>query len=347
MGLEFLQANGARRIRSYPSQPFLLDDGNALDEPNEEERLLYDIECDADEWTPQDVVRANPQRNWRWRPKRFVDGKDVGRTVAWLQSAEGFPIPVRLSEIGACVMRDDGGSLRREFSVVERVVSFMADFFPWDEVESFARALATHQFRLLIASKPNNGGTFDFEPMRASTQSRSNYEMVQLERQALMRAGDEPTIVDGRLAKHARNFANNAPVIGLIKTHSQNYLHPHGWRIFYNLEGGQRTPAFQLNGGSVNIISWYLRLDGARGELPNWGIVRLEVAEPFFRDELRGDWNELNWLSNLVMQYRSRDAGYERSAVSIHPIQRAEQSLGALFTEANTLIQRFYHLTGL
>ena len=157
MGLDFLQTNGARRIRAYPSQPFLLDDGRALDEPTEDERLLYDIECNADEWEPLDVTRANPQRGWRWRPKRFVDGKDVGRTVAWLQSTEGFPVPVRLSEIGACVMGDNDGSLHREFSVVERVVCLMADFFPWDEVESFARALSAHQFRLLIASKPNNG----------------------------------------------------------------------------------------------------------------------------------------------------------------------------------------------
>lgn len=347
MGLDFLQTNGARRIRAYPSLPFLLDDGRAMDDPDEEERLMYDIECAADEWSPRNVNQADVPRNWRWRPKRFIDGKDVGRTVAWLQSADGYPVPVRLSEIGACVLCDDHGSLRREFSVVERVVCLMGDFFPWDEIESFARALALHDFRLLIASVPNGGAAFDFEPMRVSTQSRSNDEMIRLERQALMRATNEPTIVDGRLEKRAGVFANDAPVLGLIKTHAKNYLHPQGWRIFYELEPGQRTPAFQLNSRNVNVISWYLRLDGARGELPNWGIVRLEVAEKFFSDQLQGNWNEINRLSRIVMQYRSRDEGYERAAVSIHPIQRAEQSLGALFTEANTLIQRFYHLTGL
>lgn len=347
MGLDFLKANGARRLRAYPSQPFLLDDGFALDDPDEEERLLYDIEVNADQWAPHSVLQASPARDWQWRPKRFVDGKDVGRTVAWLQSTDGFPVPVRLSEIGACVMHDDHGALRREFSAVERVVCLMADFFPWDEVEGFARALAAHNFRLLIASRPKGGATFDFEPMRASTQSRSNDEMVRLERQALCRMMAEPTIVDGRIENRAGQFANSAPIVGLIKTHSRNYLHHHGWRIFYKLEPGERTPAFQLNSRNVNVITWYLRLDGARGEIPNWGIVRLELAERFFNTDLGGDWNELDRLSNLVMQYRSRDSGYERASVSIHPIQRAEQSLGALFTEANTLIQRFYHLTGI
>lgn len=347
MGLDFLKANGARRIRSYPTQPFLLDDGHTMEEPEEKERLLWDIEQAADDWTSRDVTNASSPRNWRWRPKRFVDGKDVGRTIAWLQSAEGYPVPVRLAEIGAVVLCDDYGSLRREFSVVERVVCLMADFFVWDEVESFARALAQHGFRLLIAPKPKAGATYDFEPMRASTQSRSNDEMIRLERQALMQGADEPTIVDGRLENRAGIFADNAPVVGLIKTHSQNYLHPQGWRVFYNLKPGERTPAFQLNSRNVSVVSWYLRLDGQQGEMPNWGIVRLEVAERFFNDELRSDWSFLDRLSRIVLDSRSRDTGYERAAVSIHPIQRAEQLLGALFSEADTLIQRFYHLTGL
>lgn len=349
MGLGFLRDHGALRVRNYEAQPMLLDDGLALEENEPDETLDWGIETDADNWNSIDVLNSGPQRDWRSRPQRFVDGKDVGRTVAWLQSAEGYPVPVRLSEIGAVVMRNEGGALCREFSVVERVVSMIADLFPWDEVEGFAIALREHGFRFLPAQQPKKKDMmFDFERMRHTTQSRSNDEMYRLERQALARATSEPTVVDGQLEKRAGTFAEDkTPVVGLIKTHSRNYLHAQGWRVFYNLKPGERTPAFQLNSPHLSVISWYLRLAGQHGELPNWGVVRLEIPERFFQTTIAGDWNYLDQLSHILFDYRSHDSGYSRAAVSIHPIQRAEESLGALFTDADLLINRFYHLTNL
>src|SRR5437868_6353134 len=140
MGLEFLRDNGARRIRNYDEQPFLLDDGLMQTEA-EQEGINHSYEMPREDWEPCDVGSPATSASWALRPTRFVDGKDVGRTVAWLQTREGHPIPVRLSEIGAVVLRNVNGELRREFSRVERVVSLMVDPFPWDEVESFAIAL--------------------------------------------------------------------------------------------------------------------------------------------------------------------------------------------------------------
>ena len=246
------------------------------------------------------------------------------------------------------VLRNVNGELRREFSRVERVVSLMVDPFPWDEVESFAIALKRQGFRLLACDQPEGGWSYDFERMRKTTQNRSNDEMTRLERQALARDSAMPTIVDGRLEPRARAFDHaNDPVVGLVKTHSQNYLHSQGWRVFYNLRPGQRTPAFQVAARNLAVVSWYVRLDGDRGELPNWGIVRLEVPQPFFEMRLGKDWTYLDHLTELVCEYRCRDEGYSRAAVSIHPIQRAEESLGALFTASDTLVSHFYRLTTL
>jgi hypothetical protein len=233
-------------MRNYDAQPTLLDDGVTLSEDPDRIAAL-DYETPMDDWAPVQTVKPGPRKEWTLCPKRFIDGKDVGRTVAWLQTREGYPVPVRLSEIGAVVMEDVGGCLKREYGVVERVVSFIADPFPWDQVESFAIALQKHGFRLLPCPAPGGVPTYDFELMRRATQNRSNGEMVQLERQALSRSIGVPTIVDGALEPRTSILRDHtAPVAGLIKTHRQSYLHPQGWRVFYNLQAGERTPTLTL-----------------------------------------------------------------------------------------------------
>jgi hypothetical protein len=349
MGIDFLAVYGARRMRNYEMQPLLLGDGMTMDERPDDAPDLGDlsIEQAADEWQPIDIRHTTMPRPWGYRPLRFIDGKDVGRTVAWLQSRQGYPVPVRLSEIGAVVMRDVGGELRREFSMVEKVVSLVADLFPWDEIEEFAAALAERNFRLLPVQPVQP--TFDFERMRISTQNRSQDEMLRLECRALMNDGCVPALVDGRLAPRARAFDTAAqPVVGVIKSHSKNYLHAQGWRTFYALAPGQRTPAFRLRSTHLDVVTWYLRLDGARGEMPNWGVVRVEIAEPFVQEELGATWTSyIDQLSRLLCDYRCRDESYGRAVVSLQPIQEAEHSLGSLFSDADTLINMFYRMTDL
>ncbi len=347
MGLEFLCDNGGRRMRQYDEQPFLLGDGVTLKE-QPDARLYHSFEVPADEWQPQDTGGVRGNGAWTQRPTRFIDGKDVGSTVAWLQTRDGYPVPVRLSQIGTVVMRDEGGELRRVYHRVERVVSMMVDPFPWDEVESFAMALQAEGYRLLPCNEPEGGMTFDFERMRKTTQNGSNEEMVRLERLALAQDSAIPTLVDGRLEPRAGSFDDERdPVVGLIKTHSEPYLHPQGWRVFYALRPGERTPSFSIKQRDLDVVSWYVRLDGDQGDMPNWGIVRLEVPKAYFDHCLGRDWSYLDRLSSLVRQYRSRDVTCGRAPVTIHPVQRAEESLGALFAAGDQLISHFYRLTSL
>src|SRR5262249_7569101 len=114
----------------------------------------------------------------------------------------------------------------------------------------------------------------------------------------------------------------------------------------YRLEPGQRTPAFRLPSKHLPVVSWYLKLDGKHGALPNWGVIRVEVPLGHFRQ--RGsDFGYLTRLSHGLFQRRCREASYQRMAVSLEPIVRAEDGLKALFSQPATLAQRFYHLTGL
>jgi hypothetical protein len=342
MGFDFLKNNGAQRVRHYDPQPFLLDDGVILvDTADERKELGYEQEPDA--WEAIDVLTCIPPADWPWRPLRFIDGKDVGRTVAWLQTRKGNPIPVRLAEIGAAVMTNQDGQLRREYEVMERVVSVVVNPFPWDEVEGFAIALQEQGFRLLPC-RPQEL-SYNFEVMRKATQNRTKDEMEILEKQALAVNSTPPTLVDGRLEPRAGAFDQRiTPVAGLIKTHSRNYLHPGGLRLLYELCAGQRTPAFCI-GNKMDLITWYVRLNGQQGEMPDWGIVRLEIARQFFEQTIQRDFIYLNYLSHIVYAYRCRDKSYSRAPISIYPIQRVEESLGSLFTSIETLVQRFYRFT--
>ena len=347
MGLEFLRNNGAHRMRDDAMRPLLLDSDTVQEEePEEQNNLSY--ERPAEDWYPLDVSEVEVPGDWQFCPRRFIDGKDLGRTVAWLQTEEGFPIPVRLSEIGAVIMRNDMGRLRREWYVVERVVSIIVEPFPWDEIESFTAALQEEGFRLLQCQKPQGRLTYDFQEMRKATQNRSLDEMMRLEKQALVHADTLPVLVDGRLSSRKGGFDEfNTPVIGMIKGHHRDYLHPQGWRVYYRLGMGQRTPAFFLKQKNLEVISWYLRMDGTQNDLPNWGVVRLEMPAAFFEQKLGKDWSYINRLSRLICEYRCTDKSYQRASVSLYPIQRAEECLGALFTGADTLIHRFYNLTQL
>jgi hypothetical protein len=313
--------------------------------------LSYELE--EDEWEPQPVLVApgwHPA-TWEERPEYFVDGKDVGETVLWLRAPQGYPVAVRLAEIGAVVVKVEGGICRRECEVVERVVSMVVDFFPWDEVEDLAAACLRHNLRLLPAKRPQQEEQyFDPEEMRKAAQNRSNDEMGILEEAMLAQIQQQGrAVVDGRLEpRHGGLRGQLVPVAGVIKTHSKRYLHDQGMRVLYALGPGERTPLFTLPSARFPVVSWYLRLTNHPNTAPHHGIIRVELPLKWF--ELI-DWPErkhyVTQLSQLLIEYRCREASYQRSAISLHPIVRAEELLGALFTPWAMLARRFYRMTGL
>jgi hypothetical protein len=344
MSLDFLLHYGGRRLRQYVEQPPLDSRADFADDEAEGPKVALDFELPPDEWQPRSVVAESVDP--AALPRRFIDGCHSGETVAWLQDAAHHPIPVRLAEIGGVCMRLDGRSLRREFVHLERVISLIVDPFPWHEVEIFATALADAPMRLLPAPPPKidqetRGLTYDYERMREQTYNRCQVEMRILEELALCQHPDTLSVVDGVLGRIEHDW-----VIGVIKQHRENYLHARGWQVLYGLEPGQRTPAFRLPSQGGPVVSWYLKLDGAHGTLPNWGIVRVEISDAHFERQ-NYDFGYLDRLSNALLHIRCRQGSYARAPVSMEPIVRAEESLKSLLTPPTTLAQRFYHLTGL
>jgi hypothetical protein len=347
MQLQFLGVHGASRVVDYPAvapliNPDLTDDG---DPPDTSVNLDYEV--NRTRWKASSVLGQPDLHRWDYFPRRFVDGKDSGRVVTWINSYAGKKIPVRLSQIGAVVMRLEKGQLRRETYLVEKVVAFITDLFDWEEIEAFAIGLNEQGFRLLSCPPPDRHKLFDAGTLRQAVEDCSRKEMLQLERLALAQHPDVPTIVDGRLAQKAGAFnAENSPVAGMVKTHHLNYLHERGYELFQNLKPGERTPAFRLETGyGPSVASWFLRLTGnQRGEMPDWGVVRLEVPTHYFEYIQGQDWSYLDKLSEAIWQFRCQDATYSRAAVSLAPIQRAEESLAACFSPNAALEARFYHL---
>jgi hypothetical protein len=359
MTIEFVQNYSGRRLDVYEPQPPLEDEPNPdEDQVPDPENLSYEI--DRDSWMALDIPRPNGWLVGEWvdRPVRFIDGKDVGETIAWVRAPQGYPVPIRLAQIGAAAMCVIDGECHRVFHVVEKVVSMVQDPFPWQEIERFATALQANGYRLLPAQLPDGRPSYDFEKMRKPTQNRTNDEMRVLEEAAIAQDANVPTVVDGLLEPHLGGFdPASSPVFGVIKTHRRNYLHPQGIQLLYQLAVGQRTPMFTLpeqpqnndiqrTARRIPVVSWFLRLAGESGATPNWGVVRIEVAKKWF--ESRGHGVDfVNHLSRAIYDYRCRECSYDRAAVSLHPIVRAEESLSALFSSMGSLTNRFYRLTGL
>ncbi|HEX8565855.1 MAG TPA: hypothetical protein VF648_09300 [Pyrinomonadaceae bacterium] len=372
-GLKFLKDYEGRRVEreffwnSLENQT--AEDAEDGEETEEETRVERGIEMLEDEWqaiSPQ-LPAAWRARDWAARPVRFVDGKDEGQTVAWLKNPLGCPTAIRLAEIGGVVMSVRNGELRREFAMQERVVAMDTSGFPWEEVENFAVGLQEFNLRLLAATPIPVDLPLGFERVeriRRQAQRRTGQEMSVLEEFVLAQDNSIPTIVDGNLKQHEGGFdADASPVFGLVKTHRRTYLHELGHEVLFGLKEGERTPAFsfdydtsrQGNRSRLPIVAWYVRLCG--GDLmPTYGLVRVEASQIWFENQgylnAAGDVNGtgkefINQLTRTIYEYRCRRGNYLRAAISIEPIVRAEESLGALFCPANQLKSGFYRMTGL
>lgn len=345
MDLDFLHHYGGRRLRQYIEQP-PLDSPSEDEEKKEGPKVALDLEVPPDAWQPRPI--ATQTIDPTVLPQRFIDGCHYGETIARLQDAVGHLIPVRLAEIGGVSMRINDRSLRREFVHVERILCLSVDPFPWHEVESFAGALSERMGIRLVAVRwpESEKERYDFSHMLQETRLRAQEEMRFLEELALGQDSETLTLIDGRLGR-----IENDRAIGVIKQHRQSYLgvHPKCWEAFYNLKPGQRTPAFQLDSQGAPLVSWYLKLDGENGTMPNWGVVRVEISRAHFDSQGSDDDRSgyLDRLSNALRHLRCRQKSYARAPVSMEPIVRAEESLKSLLTPPAILAQQFYHKTGL
>src|SRR5262245_32294959 len=153
------------------------------------------------EWTPR-VVSEAPARAGEY-PMRFIDGSLAAIPVLCLRAPQGWPIPLLVSQLGAVALWLAGRSFSREFIFVEQALSFVADPFPWAEVEAFARAILNDAdlcSRFVPANlPPEERNPVDYEVMRAQAYHRCEQEMLNAERIALAADPTVPTLVDGKL----------------------------------------------------------------------------------------------------------------------------------------------------
>jgi hypothetical protein len=378
MEIGFLKHYGGQRVeRNLPFSSLSNDGGEQADDTTEPKPIVnFDLEVPREQWIERNPLLplAWNTRDWANRPIRFVDGKDVGQTVAWLRGRD-YPVPVRLAEIGGVSMRVVDEELRREYAEVRRVVAMDTSPFPWDEIEDFAIALRRREIYLLPTSQPKQKLGYDFDVLEYLTNAtwrRTSYEMGLLEELAVAQNNDAPTVVDGPLKTHEGGFDTlRSPIFGVIKSQRHTYLHPQGQMMLYDLRPGRRTPAFSFqydtssgaerNKARLPVVSWYMRLaEEDDAAMPSLGIVRIEVSYKWFEAQgylspTGSDKAEVNGLgqafidqlTRTVFEYRCRERSYRRAANSLHPIVRAEESLGALFSPGNRLKQEFYRLTGL
>jgi hypothetical protein len=348
--LDFIKNNGGRRAAVDLTLPIPLNYSSTKEEEAVEDEIDLGLEMAENQWQTISIANVTGWRpsDWNESPVRFIDGKDEGQTVAWIYSPEGYPVPIRLAQIGSVVMILDDGEIRREYSTVERVVSMVVDPFSWEEIEGFAASLQEYGIRLLPAYPLDGDATFEFEKLRRAAQNRSKNEMGILEEAAIAQDDSIPTIVDGRLEPRSGGFDRAySPVFGVVKTHYRNYLHPAGMKVLYKLKAGERTPFFSLMPNQrAPILTWYLRLSDGIGTTPTWGFVRVEVSLDWFKNNRR-DESFVNCLSRVIYEYRCKESSYRRAPVSIHPIVRAEESLGAQFQPTSRIIADFYRKTGL
>lgn len=346
-GLDFFEAYRGQRTLTYPPQPELEPTTDAEEQLDEFVDLSYEVH--PPQWRPlmPKIPDGFVPIRWSERPRRFIDGRDVGEIIATLWSKEGFPIPVRLSQIGAAVITETDGQLRRTEEVIQRSVTLIGDPFPWHELERLAAGLQTQGLRLLVARLPKVEDPrllCDFEVMRKATLNRSLHEMATLEESLIPMAEPVPTVLDRYLDKRVGRMHPRAPLIGVIKSHWQNYLSVETMKVLYQLQPGERTPVFLLKGHKLPVVSFYLRLAGG---MPNWGLIRVELSEGFYQDARHTDPLYLDKLSYTLFDYRCRRTSYGRAPVSLQPIVRAEQTLASLLCPMSRLTNSFYRIANL
>lgn len=349
---QFFSDYGAAVVGASPPQPV---------QPNQDEdmpdRVELDVEVGAADWHGL-VVPEAPARDGEF-PVRFIDGSQANQPVLWLRAPAGWPIPLVLAEVGAVALRSNGRRFTREFVAVERVLSFVADPFPWEEVEAFASAVCndpTLRLRVVRANMPNleTHSPFDYEVMRGQARAMCNFQMRVLERLALFADRSVPSLVDGPLLRVTGEPDSAGPLlVGVTKEQGVSYLHDRGLRTLLTLRPGQRTPVFRIAGvagkreAHFPVASWYLKLAGGRQVAPNWGFVRVEVPWNQFLHHGVGQFGFVHRLSRWLIDARCRQDSYARMPVSLEPIVRAEEVLKPLFTPLDILSHRLYRQSGM
>lgn len=301
-----------------------------------------DIEYEAPRhrWAPID-----PGGSSAALPVRFIDGTIVSRLAGSL-TVDGRQRPLIASSIAAAALELHDHTLSRAPGAIAKlVVSVYRDGIDPAVLAHAADLLRENGFTLLL--RDMDSGPRDFDTLRMSTRNRAMDEMEACERNVLLRSPSVPTLVDGLLERRLVRVADKAiPVTGLVKRHAATYLPGDLQEMLYQMQPGQRSPAFVMEIDNVPLANIYLRLASPAGASPSYGVVRvttplayLEVCHP---GEAR--WRHLSGLAAYLLRLRHRDEGYDRAAISVEPIVRVEEHLKAIRPNIEGAVQRLRRL---
>jgi hypothetical protein len=127
--------------------------------------------------------------------------------------------------------------------------------------------------------------------------------------------GEAPIYIDGGISRSA-SVASSSLAVGVIKSHRTLYVEGDALRIVLGLRKGERSSVFRVAPRSRgSVMSWYLRLRGAEGRDPLWGLVRVEVAE---RERPSDRANEISrWIMAETTPLSLPDGRWDKMAYGV------------------------------
>jgi hypothetical protein len=242
--------------------------------------------------------------------------------------------PLILASVGAVELRLDGRRLVRppDGQHTDCVLCVAANEMGTELTLELSQAVATRGIRMI--AKESDVESHDFEMVRRRAWDFAKAEMEALERQLLLRDPQTPALADGLLERRLVTIeSQRMPAVGMVKQVLRHYLPAPLTSMLYEMQPGERTPAFLLQVKNAQIVSWYLRLGEGELMAPGQGLVRLSVPLEYLERRFPSATErtaELSGLSNFLRQIRCREQSYGRAAVSLEPIVRAEEQLHAL-----------------
>ncbi len=169
----------------------------------------------------------------------------------------------------------------------------------------------------------------DYATVRRRLRRRVTDAMLEHE-ERLVRRLDESVYVDGRYAPNYLPKRGEQLVVGVIKTMRRRYLDIPRLQVLYNLQVGERTPAFQVESKDVQVVSFYARISPRSGRSPHRSGT-CGNGKAHLRDQHSNDWSLLDAIAAHMNQLRTKDLAYARAAVTLEPIRVIEHRIQRLF----------------
>jgi hypothetical protein len=342
----FARSYGLRAIDDAPFVPLPLADQSPDDEEAElkarTRQLSY--EMSLAEWRAIDCAGEPVEP-----PRRFIDGSVFSRTVAVFTVA-GRRRPAILACVGALALEMDGRALSRPAGSVriETVLCLLSNGLPPQDLRALSEGLEAIGVRLVASETADLSA--DFDRLRHRTHHLAQQRMEEAERAVLFDEPDAPAAVDGLLERRLTTVASQGlAAYGVVKRHHKQYLPGSHINFLYDLQPGQRTPAFLLETEHAALVSWYLRLGSNDVAAPGAGIVRITAPQEYIEQRFPRPaerWAQLSAVSAWLRGLRHRESSYARAAVSLEPIVRVEDELHVLLPSVEQQAARLHRALG-